>query len=118
VSLGDTVGKGSPETIAAMLDAVLGVASARQLAGHYHDTNGRAGESIEVSLERGLRVFDSAIAGLGGCPYAPGAEGNVDTIKVVALMHRKGFVTGLDQTRLMEAARFAAALKTTNEGPR
>ncbi|AUG52037.1 hydroxymethylglutaryl-CoA lyase [Thalassospira marina] len=111
VSLGDTVGQGHPETIAAMLDAVLSVAPADRLAGHYHDTNGRAIENIEVSLDRGLRVFDSAIAGLGGCPYAPGAEGNVDTCKVDALMRKLGFDTGLIPERLVDAANFAVGLR-------
>ncbi|MGV8938722.1 MAG: hydroxymethylglutaryl-CoA lyase [Allorhizobium sp.] len=110
VSLGDTLGKGRPETISAMLDAVLDIAAADQLAGHYHDTNGRAGESIEVSLARGLRVFDSAIAGLGGCPYAPGAKGNVDTSVVQSLMLRLGYETGLDQTRLAQAAALAKSM--------
>lgn len=116
VSLGDTLGRGRPDTVAAMLKAVLSVAPAHRLAGHYHDTNGRAGESIEVSLEMGLRVFDSSIAGLGGCPYAPGAKGNVDTIKVDALMRRKGFATGLDQARLQAAATFAKSLRATGDG--
>jgi hydroxymethylglutaryl-CoA lyase len=113
VSLGDTLGKGRPDTVAAMLKAVLSVAPAHRLAGHYHDTNGRAGESIEVSLEMGLRVFDSSIAGLGGCPYAPGAKGNVDTIKVDALMRRKGFATGLDQAKLQTAASLAMSLNAS-----
>ena len=112
VSLGDTVGQGRPGTIAAMLDAVLGVAEADKLAGHYHDTNGRAVESIGVSLEKGLRVFDSSIAGLGGCPYAPGAEGNVDTLKVFEALERLGYRTGLQPDRLVETAAFAARLRT------
>ncbi|MFN7023615.1 MAG: hydroxymethylglutaryl-CoA lyase [Pseudorhizobium sp.] len=111
VSLGDTLGQGRPETTAAMLDAVLSVVAADRLAGHYHDTNGRALENIEVSLDKGLRIFDSAIAGLGGCPYAPGAEGNVDTLKVNALMRRLGYETGLDDGGLVAAAAFARALK-------
>ncbi|WP_165223187.1 hydroxymethylglutaryl-CoA lyase [Affinirhizobium pseudoryzae] len=115
VSLGDTIGRGRPETVAAMLDAVLGVSPASRLAGHYHDTNGRACESIEVSLEKGLRVFDSAIAGLGGCPYAPGAEGNVDTIKVDTLLRQRGFATGLDRAKLETAATLARSLKTSGD---
>ena len=111
VSLGDTLGRGRPETIAAMLDAVLSAAPAARLAGHYHDTNGRAGESIEVSLEKGLRVFDSAIGGLGGCPYAPGAAGNVDTIKVDAVLRHLGYRTGLDTAKLEAAAAFARSLR-------
>ena len=111
VSLGDTIGQGRPETTAAMLDAVLSAVPADRLAGHYHDTNGRALDNIEVSLEKGLRVFDSAIAGLGGCPYAPGAEGNVDTVKVNSLMRQLGYETGLDADGLHAAASFALTLK-------
>ncbi|WGF88694.1 hydroxymethylglutaryl-CoA lyase [Marinivivus vitaminiproducens] len=112
VSLGDTTGQGTPETIAAMLDAVLGSAPATKLAGHYHDTNGRALKSIRVSLDRGLHTFDASIAGLGGCPYAPGAKGNVDTLAVAALLEGLGFDTGLDRARLDEAALFARTLRS------
>ena len=73
VSLGDTIGAGTPETVAKMLDAVLAEAPADRLAGHYHDTKGRALENIAVSIEKGLRTFDSSVGGLGGCPFAPGA---------------------------------------------
>ena len=82
VSLGDTIGTAQPEQVAKMLEAVLQVVPVESLAGHYHDTAGRALANIDVSLEYGLRIFDAAIAGLGGCPYAPGAKGNVDTEKV------------------------------------
>ncbi|MCO5733229.1 hydroxymethylglutaryl-CoA lyase [Rhizobium sp. SSA_523] len=110
VSLGDTVGQGRPDTIAAMLDAVLDIAPAARLAGHYHDTNGCAPQSIEVSLEKGLRIFDSAVAGLGGCPYAPGAKGNVDSELVAGLVERLGYPTGLKLDELAAAARFAEDL--------
>ncbi|MGB8622587.1 MAG: hydroxymethylglutaryl-CoA lyase, partial [Paracoccaceae bacterium] len=70
ISLGDTIGKGTPESITAMLRAVLDVAPAGKLAGHYHDTGGRALDNIEASMALGLRVFDAAVGGLGGCPYA------------------------------------------------
>ncbi|MEC8275189.1 MAG: hydroxymethylglutaryl-CoA lyase [Pseudomonadota bacterium] len=111
ISLGDTLGAATPETIAAMLDAVLAVVPARSLAGHFHDTGGRALDNIAVSLERDLRVFDSAIAGLGGCPYAPGAKGNVATEAVVTLLHERGFETGLDRDRLAHASAFAQSLR-------
>jgi hydroxymethylglutaryl-CoA lyase len=111
VSLGDTIGAGTPETVARMLDAVLGVVRAEELAGHFHDTRGRALENIVVSLARGLRTFDSAAGGLGGCPYAPGAAGNVATEAVVAMLHRMGHETGIDEARLAEAARFAQSLR-------
>ena len=112
ISLGDTIGQGRPETIDAMLAAVLEVIPAERLAGHYHDTAGRALANIEVSLARGLRVFDAAVAGLGGCPYAPGAAGNVATEEVVALLEARGFETGIDKTRLAEAAAYAKGLRS------
>lgn len=111
ISLGDTLGAATPEAISAMLDAVLAVVPARSLAGHFHDTGGRALDNIAVSLERGLRVFDSALAGLGGCPYAPGAKGNVATEAVVTLLHERGFETGLDRDRLAHASAFAQSLR-------
>lgn len=111
VSLGDTIGQGTPQTIAAMLEAVLEQAPASMLAGHFHDTAGRALANIEASLALGLRVFDAAVGGLGGCPYAPGAKGNVDTLAVDALLRRLGYDTGLDRERLEEAAAFARSLR-------
>jgi hydroxymethylglutaryl-CoA lyase len=112
VSLGDTIGQGTPETVAAMLDAALSVAPPERLAGHYHDTNSRALESVAVSLEKGLRVFDSAVGGLGGCPYAPGAEGNVATEAVVASVGAAGYETGLDHGSLKFATDFARNLRS------
>jgi hydroxymethylglutaryl-CoA lyase len=112
VSLGDTIGHGTPQTVGAMLDAVLGVARPEQLAGHYHDTMGRALANIEASLERGLRTFDASVGGLGGCPFAPGARGNVATEAVVALLHERGFATGIDLAKLEEIAQFAGTLRS------
>ncbi|SUB02817.1 Hydroxymethylglutaryl-CoA lyase yngG [Pannonibacter phragmitetus] len=111
ISLGDTIGTGTPETIGRMLDAVLAQVPAQKLAGHYHDTKGLALANVEVSLEKGLRVFDAAVGGLGGCPYAPGAKGNVATEAVAALLADKGFETGLDKERLAEAGAFARTLR-------
>jgi hydroxymethylglutaryl-CoA lyase len=111
VSLGDTIGRGTPDKVAAMLDAVLAIAPAHSLAGHYHDTGGRALDNIRVSLEKGLRVFDASVGGLGGCPFAPGAKGNVDTVSVVEMLHEMGFETGLDLDKLRSAALFAQALR-------
>jgi hydroxymethylglutaryl-CoA lyase len=111
VSLGDTIGVGTPETIGAMLDAVLDAVSAAALAGHFHDTGGRALDNIAVSLDKGLRTFDASAGGLGGCPFAPGAKGNVATEAVVRLLERMGFETGIDSARLDEAAAFATSLK-------
>ena len=112
ISLGDTIGAGTPETIARMLDAVLAVLPADRLAGHYHDTKGLALSNIAASLTRGLRSFDSSVGGLGGCPYAPGAKGNVATEAVAAFLHAEGFATGLDLDRLAHVARFAQSLRS------
>lgn len=112
VSLGDTIGKGVPETIGAMLAAVTEVVPPARLAGHFHDTNGRALDNIAVALEAGVRVFDSAVGGLGGCPYAPGAQGNVATEAVVAMLHARGFETGVDLDRLKEVGGFARSLRS------
>jgi len=114
ISLGDTIGQATPEKIDAMLNAVQQVVPAENLAGHYHDTGGRALANIEVSLEKGLRTFDSSLAGLGGCPYAPGAAGNVATGAVVSLLHAKGYGTGIDQEKLAEAEKFALSLRNAS----
>lgn len=114
ISLGDTIGAGTPESIGRMLDAVLDKVPAHKLAGHYHDTKGLALANIELSLQKGLRVFDAAVGGLGGCPYAPGAKGNVATEAVAALLADKGFATGLDREKLAEAAAFARMLRKEN----
>lgn len=111
VSLGDTIGQGTPESIAAMLDAVVQEVPAGKLAGHYHDTSGRALMNIEASLEKGVRVFDAAVGGLGGCPYAPGAKGNVATEAVHARLKALGFETGLDATVLAEAGELALQMR-------
>lgn len=111
ISLGDTLGTGSPDRIAAMLKAVLARLPASRLAGHYHDTRGFALRNIAVSLKLGLRVFDSAVGGLGGCPFAPGAKGNVATEAAAAMLQGQGFETGLDLDRLADVARFARNLR-------
>lgn len=106
ISLGDTIGKGTPETIRKMLDEVLAVVPAEKLAGHYHDTGGQAIQNIQVSLDYGLRTFDAAVGGLGGCPYAPGAKGNVASGAVLELLTSLGFETGIDSKKLTEAESF------------
>lgn len=112
ISLGDTIGRGRPEAVDRMLDSVLGEAPASMLAGHFHDTSGRALENIDLSLERGLAVFDASIGGLGGCPYAPGAKGNVDTLAVARHLQAKGIDTGLRLDALENVARFARGLRS------
>jgi hydroxymethylglutaryl-CoA lyase len=112
VSLGDTTGQGTPETVDAMLSAVLEVAPPDRLAGHFHDTNGRALESVDAALARGLRVFDAAIAGLGGCPFAPGAKGNLATERLAAHLAGAAVETGLDREALEAARAFATTLRS------
>lgn len=110
ISLGDTIGQATPERLDKTLQAVLDSVPASALAGHYHDTNQRALENIALSLGHGIRVFDAAVGGLGGCPYAPGAKGNVATEAVAALMQAQGFETGLDLIKLEKVARMAKGL--------
>lgn len=111
ISLGDTLGQARPDAIARMLLAVRDAVPVRRLAGHYHDTAGRALANIDASLSLGVRVFDAAVGGLGGCPFAPGAAGNVATEAVNAHLVRLGYETGLDQSALERAADVARALR-------
>ena len=111
ISLGETLGRGRPERVAAMLRVVMEAVPAERLAGHFHDTGGLALQNIDVALDAGLRVFDAAVGGLGGCPYAPGAAGNVATEAVAAHLARLGFDTGLDSERLVKAGKFARGLR-------
>ncbi len=111
ISLGDTIGQGTPDSIARMLMAVRERVPVTRLAGHFHDTNGRAIDNIDASLALGVRVFDAAVGGLGGCPYAPGAAGNVATEAVAAHLERLGYETGLDAAVLEKAADMARAMR-------
>ncbi|UWR28951.1 hydroxymethylglutaryl-CoA lyase [Sulfitobacter sp. W002] len=111
ISLGDTIGAGTPDSIARMLLSVRDVVPAGRLAGHYHDTHGRAMANIDASLSMGLRVFDAAVGGLGGCPYAPGAAGNVATEAVNEHLTALGYDTGVDQAVVLEAAEMARAMR-------
>ncbi|AGI67725.1 hydroxymethylglutaryl-CoA lyase MvaB [Octadecabacter antarcticus 307] len=115
VSLGDTIGAGTPDSIQTMLGAVLDVAPARDLAGHYHDTGGRALANIDVSIALGLRVFDTSVGGLGGCPYAPGASGNVATETTARHLAAMGYDTGLDLPVIDAAAAQARAMRGTSD---
>ncbi len=106
ISLGDTIGVGTPLKVNAMLDAVLKVAPVEQVAVHFHDTYGQALTNIYVALSRGISVIDSAVAGLGGCPYAAGASGNVATEDVVYLLNGLGIEHGVDLNALAAAGGF------------
>jgi hydroxymethylglutaryl-CoA lyase len=100
VSLGDTIGVGNPASISRMIEACAKKVPIELLAGHYHDTYGMAIANIYASLQLGMAAFDSSIAGLGGCPYAKGASGNVATEDVVYLLHGLGIETGIDLAKL------------------
>lgn len=106
ISLGDTIGVGTPDKVNAMLDAVLAAVPADKLAVHFHDTYGQALTNIYVALSRGIAVIDSAVAGLGGCPYAAGASGNVASEDVVYLLNGLGISHGIDLTALAQAGWF------------
>ena len=112
ISLGDTIGQGTPDTIAHMLLAVRERVPASRLSGHFHDTNGRAMDNIDAALALGVRSFDAAVGGLGGCPYAPGAAGNVATEAVVEHLERLGYQTGIDLSVVQEAAQMARAMRS------
>lgn len=116
VSLGDTTGRGVPATVSAMLEQVVKCVDTNVLAGHYHDTGGRACDNILTSLEFGLAVYDTAVGGLGGCPYAPGAKGNVATDRVVKTLSTAGHETGLDPEALRQATEFALTLRGASGG--
>ncbi|WP_299755873.1 hydroxymethylglutaryl-CoA lyase [uncultured Boseongicola sp.] len=111
VSLGDTLGRGLPERMDAMFAAVLERVEVEALAGHFHDSFGRALENVAVALGRGVRVFDASVAGLGSCPYAPGAAGNVATEGLAACVETAGFEHSLDMERLRAAADVARGLR-------
>jgi hydroxymethylglutaryl-CoA lyase len=104
ISLGDTIGVGHPAQIRRVVEAVAAELPLESIALHLHDTYGRALANLQAGYEAGIRSFDSALGGLGGCPYAPGASGNVATEDVVALFEREGVATGVDLEALVDAA--------------
>lgn len=106
VSLGDTIGVGTPSKARAMIEAVGAVVPADRLALHFHDTFGQALTNILACLELGVATVDTAVAGLGGCPYAPGASGNVASEDVVYMLDGMGIETGINLSELVEAGRF------------
>lgn len=106
VSLGDTIGVGTIATMSKMLKEVRNVADANQLAIHCHNTYGQALPNILTALNSGIRVVDAAVSGLGGCPYAKGASGNVPTEDVVYMLHGLGAHTGIDLPALVLAGRY------------
>ncbi|MES9903340.1 MAG: hydroxymethylglutaryl-CoA lyase [Sedimenticola sp.] len=106
ISLGDTIGTGTPVKTEAMIRRVTEVVPVEQLAVHFHDTYGQGLANILVALQLGVTTIDSAVAGLGGCPYAKGASGNVATEDVLYMLNGMGITTGVDMNRLLKAGRF------------
>jgi hydroxymethylglutaryl-CoA lyase len=106
LDLGDTVGVATPDAIAAVIEASAAVRPVGELVLHLHDTTGRAIECADRALAMGVRRFDASVAGIGGCPYAPGASGNVATERLDALCRALGYETSLDLEALAEAGRF------------
>ncbi len=115
VSLGDTIGTGTPLKAKRMIDAVAKHVPMKQLAVHFHDTYGQALANILATLEMGIAVVDSSVAGLGGCPYAKGASGNVATEDVVYMLNGMGISTGIDIDRLAKVGR--GVLQQLNRAP-
>ncbi|MCV2885222.1 hydroxymethylglutaryl-CoA lyase [Aestuariibacter sp. AA17] len=103
ISLGDTIGVGTPIKTAEMLSEVLTVVPVDKLAVHFHDTYGQALANILIALQHGIATIDASVAGLGGCPYAKGASGNVSTEDVVYMLHGMGIDTGIDLNKLVDA---------------
>ncbi|KAI3904084.1 hypothetical protein MKW92_027378 [Papaver armeniacum] len=106
ISLGDTIGVGTPGTVVPMLEAVMAVVPLKKLAVHFHDTYGQALSNILLSLQMGISTVDSSVSGLGGCPYAKGASGNVATEDVVYMLNGLGVKTNVDLGKLMSAGEF------------
>ena len=106
LGVADTIGVGTPRKVQRALEAALKHFSIDQVAGHYHDTYGQAIGNTLASLELGVWQYDTSVAGLGGCPYAKGATGNVATEDVVFMLHGMGIETGIDLDKLVDAGRF------------
>jgi len=110
VSLGDTIGVGNPRQTQAVINEVSQTIPLTKIAMHMHDTWGRALANCLAGLEMGIRTFDASIGGLGGCPYAPGASGNLATEDLVSMLHEMGYETGISWDKLIEAGRLAQGL--------
>ena len=118
VSLGDTIGTGTPGSMARLLEVLLGDVGVEKLAVHCHDTYGQALGNILVALQHGIATVDASVAGLGGCPYAKGASGNVATEDVVYMLDGMGIATGLDLDKLIAAGNRISAALGRNSGSR
>ena len=118
VLVADTIGAANPSQVRSMLDPMVARHGAERLGCHFHDTRAMGLANVFAAIESGVRRFDASIGGLGGCPFAPGASGNVATEDVVMMVHQMGFETGIDMTALLEAADLARELTGTAPGGR
>ena len=118
ISLGDTIGVGAPRAVQRMIEAVARDIPIENLAGHFHDTYGMAAANVWAALELGVATFDSSVGGLGGCPYAPGAAGNLATEDLAWLMRGCGVDTGLDLQSLVACARWISGILGRPPGSR
>jgi|TARA_E500000075_G_scaffold134917_1_gene153306 hydroxymethylglutaryl-CoA lyase len=110
VSLGDTIGKGTPKTVETLLKVICENLHAQQLAGHFHDTSDTAIKNVEIALKYGITTFDTAIGGLGGCPYAPGAKGNLSTVQLINAIGINSFIGALDLEKLLYAEKYLKSM--------
>ena len=110
VSLGDTIGKGTPRTVESLLNVICENLHAQQLAGHFHDTSDTAIKNVEIALKYGITTFDTAIGGLGGCPYAPGAKGNLSTVQLINAIGINSFIGALDLEKLLYAEKYLRSM--------
>jgi isopropylmalate/homocitrate/citramalate synthase len=132
VAISDTIGVAHPGQVATLLTALVGAFTAKPLALHFHDTRGTALANVLRALDFGIATFDSSAGGLGGCPYAPGASGNLATEDLLYMLHGLGLETGVDLARVVSASRamepiighaspsryVQATLRTGSSGPR
>ena len=115
VSIGDTIGRATPNDVTETMTHLLQTIPKEKIAMHFHDTNGLALENVQASLDLGLRIFDSSAGGLGGCPYAPGASGNLSTDSLVAMLDELGYETGIDRAKLADASAAIMRLKQSTD---
>ncbi|MGZ4122265.1 MAG: hydroxymethylglutaryl-CoA lyase [Tumebacillaceae bacterium] len=106
LSIGDTIGVANPRQVQEVLEVFLKTIPADKMAMHFHDTRGTAMANVLASLEMGITTFDGALGGLGGCPYAPGASGNLATDDLLYMLHGMGIATGVDEQKMIEAAQY------------
>jgi hydroxymethylglutaryl-CoA lyase len=106
VSVGDTLGHAEPDDVSQLTEALLPILPLPKFAYHLHDTRGTALANVERALTYGVTIFDSSSGGLGGCPFAPGAAGNLATERLVSRLHERGITTGIDSDKIAEAGRW------------